>query len=256
MDTELIDRRREFGLARLRRAASVEFPSAVRAHAAYVAIAAAAFVLPTVIVGAVVHRHPELILSLVDSHTASSFENMYSAATDSIGRTRGASTEWMMFGLYASHNVGVALQCFAGGLFAGIGSVGFLVYNGVFSGALGGYLINRGLSPRFFSFIATHSAFEMTAMVLSGAAGLRVGHALVAPGARTRGHALAVATRESAVLLYGVTAMLFVAAGIEAFWSPATWPPHALKYAVAAVCWTAVVAYFVLQGRRADDLTG
>ena len=45
--------------------------------------------------------------------------------------------------------------------------------------------------------------------------------------------------------------MLFVAAAIEAFWSSASWIAPAVKYAVAAACWIAVVAYFALQGRRA-----
>jgi hypothetical protein len=59
------------------------------------------------------------------------------------------------------------------------------------------------------------------------------------------------ATEDSAVVLYGVTAMLFVAAAIEAFWSSASWIAPAVKYSVAAACWIAVVAYFALQGRRA-----
>ena len=62
------------------------------------------------------------------------------------------------------------------------GRLFFLAYNGAFSGALAGYLTERGLSSTFYSFIATHSAFELTAIVLSGAAGLRIGHALLAPG--------------------------------------------------------------------------
>jgi len=53
------------------------------------------------------------------------------------------------------------------------------------------------------------------------------------------------------VLLYGVFAMLVVAAVIEAFWSSATWLPVTAKYGVAALCWIAVLAYFTLQGRRA-----
>jgi uncharacterized membrane protein SpoIIM required for sporulation len=248
---QLIYRRHEFGLARLRRIVSAEFPAAVRAHAAYVAVAAVAFIVPTAIVGLLVFRHPELILSVVDADTAASFDRMYSATADSIGRTREASTDWMMFGFYIQHNIGVAFQCFAGGLFAGIGSLFFLVHNGVFSGAIGGYLVERGLSSTFFSFVVTHSAFELTAIVLSGAAGLRVGHALLAPGPLTRGRALVVATREAAMLLYGVTAMLLVAAAIEAFWSSASWLPRGLKYTVAALCWTAVGTYFVVQGRRA-----
>src|SRR5207244_4694056 len=118
----------------------------------------------------------------VSSDTAASFEQMYSPAADAIGRTRTASTDWMMFGFYIRNNVTVAFQCLAGGLFGGLGSLFFLAYNGAYSGALAGYLTERGLSATFYSFIATHSAFELTAIVLSGAAGLRIGHALLAPG--------------------------------------------------------------------------
>ena len=156
-----------------------------------------------------------------------------------------------MFGYYIRNNISVAFQCFAGGLFAGLGTLFFLAYNGAFSGALAGYLTERGLSSTFYSFIATHSAFELTAIVLSGAAGLRIGHALLAPGRRTRRQSLVLATHESAVLLYGLTAMLLVAAAVEAFWSSASWIPSPVKYGVAGVCWTAVLGYFTFQGRRA-----
>jgi uncharacterized membrane protein SpoIIM required for sporulation len=248
---QLIYQRREFGLARVKQLIAVDFPSAVRTHAPYVAVAAATLLLPTVIIAVLVYKRPELILSVVSSETATSFEHMYSPTADSIGRTRTATTDWMMFGFYIRNNVGVAFQCFAGGLFAGLGTLFFLAYNGAFSGALAGYLTARGLSTTFYSFIATHSAFELTAIVLSGAAGLRIGHALMAPGRQTRVQALVQATRDSAVLLYGVTAMLFVAAAIEAFWSSANWIPPAVKYSVAGVCWTAVFGYFTVQGRRA-----
>jgi uncharacterized membrane protein SpoIIM required for sporulation len=248
---QLIYRRREFGIARVRQLVGVDFPVITRRHRRYVAAAAAAFLLPTVIVGLLVYARPELILSVVTSEKATSFEEMYSPTADSIGRMRAASTDWMMFGFYIRNNVGVAFQSFAGGLFAGLGTLFFLAYNGAFSGALAGYLTERGLSHTFFSFIATHSAFEITAIVLSGAAGLRMGHALVAPGRLTRRQALVEATRETAVILYGVTAMLFVAAAVEAFWSSARWIPPAVKYGVAGICWISVLGYFGFQGKRA-----
>ncbi len=219
--------------------------------AAYVWVAAAIFMLPAIVMGVLVYAHPELILSVVSSDMASSFETMYSPSAHSIGRTRSATTDWMMFGFYIRNNVSVAFQCFAGGLFAGLGSVFFLAYNGAYAGALAGYLTERGLSATFYAFIATHSAFELTAIVLSGAAGLRIGHALLAPGRATRQQSLVLATRESAVLLYGITTMLLIAAAVEAFWSSANWLPASVKYIAAAVCWTAVVGYFTFQGRRA-----
>ena len=248
---QVIYQRRIFGLTRLREVIAVDFPSAVRTQAAYLTVAAATFLLPTVIVGVLVYWRPELILSVVSAETAASFDEMYSASAHSIGRTRTATTDWMMFGFYIRNNVAVAFQCFAGGLFAGLGTLFYLVYNGAFGGAVAGYLTGRGLSSTFYPFVATHSAFEVTAIVLSGAAGLRTGHALLAPGRLTRLQSLVVATRDSAILLYGVTAMLLVAAAIEAFWSSATWLPATAKYGSAVVCWTAVLGYFALQGRRA-----
>ena len=242
---------REFGLRRIRDMVAVDFPSAVRKHASYVAVAAATFLLPTIVVALLVYWRPELILSVVSSETTASFEEMYSASATSIGRTRTAATDWMMFGFYIRNNVSVAFQCFAGGLFAGLGTLFFLAYNGAFSGALAGYLTDRGLSTTFYSFIATHSAFELTAIVLSGAAGLRIGNALVAPGRSTRLQSLVLAAHDSAVLLYCVTALLLVAAAVEAFWSSAIWLPPAAKYASGVVCWTAVLGYFAFQGRRA-----
>ena len=242
---------RELGFSRLMRVVTEEFPRTVRSHKWYVAVAAVLFLLPTIIVGLLVYFQPEMILSVVSSDTAASFEQMYSPSAASIGRTRDASTDWMMFGFYIRNNIGVAFQCFAGGLFAGLGTVFFLAYNGAFSGALAGYLTERGLSHTFYSFVATHSAFELTAIVIAGTAGLRLGHALLAPGRLRRRVALVEASRDTVVLLYGVTAMLVLAAAVEAFWSSASWLNPIAKYSVAAVCWAAVLAYFVFQGRRA-----
>ena len=249
---QLIYQQREFGMSRLQRIVAKEFPAAVRRDWRYVAVATATFLIPTILLGLLVYSRPELILSVVDAETAASFEEMYSPAADSIGRMRTASTDWMMFGYYIRNNVGVAFQCFAAGLFAGVGSLFFLAYNGAFGGALAGFLTERGLSSTFYSFVATHSSFELTAIVIAGGAGLKIGHSLLAPGRLTRTQALVEATRTSAVLLYGVTAMLLIAAAIEAFWSSASWLPPGVKYTVAALCWTTVLAYLVLQGRRAD----
>lgn len=248
---QVIYQRRELGVSRLKRIFAVDFPRTVRAHAAYVWVSAAVFVLPMLVIGWLVSQRPELILSVVGQQAAASYEEMYSTA-ESIGRLRTADTDWAMFGFYIRNNISIAFQCFAGGLFAGLGSLFFLAYNGAFSGAIAGYLVERGLSSTFFSFVATHASFELTAIVLAGAAGLRIGHAVLAPGRHSRVQALVVAAKESAVIVYGVTAMLLIAAAVEAFWSSARWLPLPVKYSVAALCWIAVLGYLLLQGRRAS----
>ena len=248
---QLIYQQRELGSTWVVQVIAHDFPVAVRAHGGYVLVATLLFLVPALVLGPLVYTHPELILSVVNAETASEFDQMYSDSADAIGRFRTVDTDWMMFGHYIRNNIGVAFQCFAGGLFAGLGSIFFLAFNGAFGGAIAGYLTARGLGPTFYSFVATHAAFELTAIVLAGAAGLRLGHALVAPGRQTRMHSLMDASRESSVLLYGLTAMLLVAAAVEAFWSSARWLPDPVKYGVAALCWIGVIAYLTLQGRRA-----
>jgi uncharacterized membrane protein SpoIIM required for sporulation len=248
---QVIYQHAELGWSRLKRMVAYDFPRAVRAQSAYLWIAAGVFALPTLVLGYAVYFRPELILTVVDSATAAGFQDMYSESAASIGRARDAENDWVMFGFYIANNIGVAFQCFAGGLFAGLGSLFFLAFNGAYGGAIAGYLTQKGLGSTFYSFVVTHAAFELTAIVLSGAAGLRLGHALLAPGRYTRLQSLVRAASESAVLIYGVIAMLLVAAALEAFWSSAKWMPPMMKYGVAAVCWIAVLSYLALQGRSA-----
>jgi uncharacterized membrane protein SpoIIM required for sporulation len=248
---QLIYQRRQFGPAAFREFIARGFPRAVRQHRWYVLAAALLLLVPTVVVGVLVHQRPDLVLSVMDPNTVDMFEQMYSGESESIGRRRDVNSDWAMFGFYIRNNVGVSFQCFAGGLFLGIGSIFYLVFNGAYSGAVAGYLTQRGLGSTFYAFVVTHSAFELTAIVLSGAAGLRIGNALLAPGRLTRRASLVKATTEVSPVIYGFALMLLVAAAIEGFWSSATWLPPSVRYSVAAACWAGVLSYFIWQGRRA-----
>jgi uncharacterized membrane protein SpoIIM required for sporulation len=249
---QVIYYRRDFGLARIKRAFLRDFPRAVRAQAAYVWTSAALLYVPMLLVGWLVYQRPDLILSITSAEEAGAYEQMYSDAADSIGRTRGADTDWMMFGYYIRHNIGIAFQCFAAGIFAGVGSMIMLLFNAVQMGGVAGYLTERGLSQTFYSFVVTHGAFELTAIVLAGATGLRLGFSLIAPGRLSRVQSLTQAARETMVIVYGFAVMLLIAAAIEAFWSSARGIPLPFKYSVAAVCWIAVLGYLGFQGRRED----
>jgi len=242
--------RRSGGLvAAWRRQLLVGFPQAVRAHAGYVALAAALFIVPLLVVGVLAWRDPGFILHLMDASQVAQFDDMYGDGEHAIGALREADTDWRMFGHYIWNNIGIGFQCYAGGIFFGLFSVVCLVFNGLFIGAVAGYLTARGHGDNFYPFVVTHGAFELTAIVLSGAAGLRLGHSLLAPGRRTRLASLRHAASESIVLVYGVFALLLVAAGVEAFWSSSRWVIPAVKYTVGGVCWVAVLAYLGWQGR-------
>ena len=124
-----------------------------------------------------------------------------------------------------------------------------LALNGALAGSVAGYLTWRGHGENFYSFVITHGAFELTGIVLAGAAGLALGHALLVPGRRSRLAALQLAARRAIVIVYGMTAMFVVAAALEAFWSSARWVPVHVKLVVGAACWVGVLCYFLFQGR-------
>lgn len=245
----LIYRRQDHGMARLARLALVDFPQAVRAHRWYVLAASLLLVLPLLLTGWAAYRDPGFLLHLMSASELQRFDAMYADDAEAFGRVRDASGDWQMFGFYVMHNVGIGFRCFAAGLFAGLGSAFFLVYNGLSMGGVAGYVIGLGHAENFCSFVITHSAFELTAIVLAGAAGLRLGLAWIVPGRNTRLEALRLAARDAVVVVYGVIGFLLIAAALEAFWSSARWIAPAVKYGVGAACWAIVAAYLSRQGR-------
>ena len=248
---QLLYKSQRLGRSGVLRIFTHDFPVAVRELRAYVWVALALLAGTGIVMGLLVYFKPSMILTLVDMDTAAEFEQMYSPAAESIGRYHNADSNWMMFGFYIQHNIGIAFQCFAGGLILGLGSLWCLITNGLQLGGITGYITARGLGGTFYAFVVTHGAFELTAIVLAGAAGLRMGYAWIAPGRQRRLDSLVAAARRSIVILYGVIGMLTIAAALEAFWSSAPWLPHSVKYSVAAVCWAAVLLYLTRQGRNA-----
>ena len=242
---QIVYRQSDFGIARIARVLLNRFPATVRAHRGYVALAALLFVGPALVLGFVVYHKPDLILSIVDASTATQFEKMYDPSNEVLGRLRDAGSNWMMFGFYVMNNIGIAFQCFATGILLGIGSVYFIAMNGAFTGAIAGYVASAGFGGTFFSFVATHSAFELTAIVLCGAAGLRIGRAVLFPGRLPRTAALESAGRDTSVIVFGSAVMLVIAAAIEAFWSSAAWITPTAKYSGAAACWMLVTVFFL-----------
>ena len=247
-----IYRRRDFGLGALRELVLYDAPAAVRALGWHLALVVLVFVLPILVVGVATWIDPHFVLTVVDAKQVRMFDGMYGPeAGEHLGRTAG--DDWQMFGFYIMHNVGISFQCFAAGLMLGIGSLVMVGYNGLLFGAIAGFLVTRGDSERFFSFVVTHSAFELTAIVLSGAAGLKLGHAVIAPGRLTRTQALMRAARATSPVVLCFSVMLVIAAALEAFWSSAGWIAPGVKYAVGGCCWALVFAYLGLQGRRHDE---
>ena len=162
------------------------------------------------------------------------------------GRPDGADAT--MAGFYVYNNVGIAFRCFATGILFGAGSIFFLVYNGLVTGCVLGWVIASGHGRNILTFVSGHSPFELTAIVIAGAAGLQVGYALIDTGGSSRKSSLLRAGRSAIVLVIGSGVALLIAALIEGFWSASS-APEPLKWSVAVVNSLLVLGYLSFAGR-------
>jgi uncharacterized membrane protein SpoIIM required for sporulation len=196
------------------------------------------------------YRDPGLIYSVMDPGQAGEIESLYDPANRKPGRgaERQADSDFQMFGFYIANNVGIGFRAFASGLVLGLGSALILLFNGVFIGAVAGHLTRLELGSTFWSFVAGHGPYELTAIVVSGAAGLLLGKALIAPGRSTRLAALRANARDAVTLAGGAALMLVLAAVVEAFWS-GSGAPAGVKYGVGLLGWILVILYLGLAGR-------
>ena len=224
-----------------------DFPRLVRAERGAMAAALLMFALPLVLSYVAVQVRPELIHTLFEPVQLAQMEAMYDPAASKLGRDSGEDLQ--MFGFYVMNNVSIGLRSFASGLLAGIGPVLVLGMNGLMIGGMASHLQGVGLGDPFWRFVAGHGAFELTAIVIAGGAGLRLGLGVLAPGRRRRVDALVEGGRRGARLALGVFAMLVVAAFIEAFWSSIGWIPAAVKFGVGGALWLLVLLWLWRGGR-------
>ena len=227
-----------------------EFPVTLRRHAGLFLLAVACLFLPMVIFGIACYEDPALIYSVMEAYKVTELESLYGPANAKPGRgaERQADTDVMMFGFYILNNIGIGFRVFAGGLLLGLGSVVVLLLNGLHIGAAAGHLAGIECGSTFWPFVSGHGPYELTAIAISGTAGLLLGKVLIAAGNRTRLVALRASARDAVALVVGAALLLVLAAVVETFWSSGA-APATLKIGVGAVGWVLVALYLALAGR-------
>jgi uncharacterized membrane protein SpoIIM required for sporulation len=227
-----------------------DFPMEARRQWPFLATAAALFFVPFVGLIIALQFFPDFVYYLVSPEHIAQFQTMYDPASKKIGAARDVDTDVMMFGFYIFNNVRIDLQCLAGGIFFGLGTIAALLFNGIFLGAVAGHLTQIGYGRVFWGFVAGHSAPELLGVVLSGASGLMIGYALIAPGRQPRLVALRERGKQAATLIYGAALMTTGAAVIEAFWSSRGTLPFEVKLVFGAFMIAITLGLLFFGGRR------
>jgi uncharacterized membrane protein SpoIIM required for sporulation len=150
-----------------------------------------------------------------------------------------------------THNSQVSVMCFALGFAFGVPTALLIVHNGTMMGAILALFASHGLGFEMGGWLIIHGTTELFAIVLAGAAGFRIGWAVVFPGEETRLHAATAAGRSAALVMGGVVVMLAVAGLLEGI-GRQTITTELYRYSLGLAMLSFWCAYFYLPRRRTD----
>jgi uncharacterized membrane protein SpoIIM required for sporulation len=195
-----------------------ECPAAVVEARRYVLAAFVAFIIPAAAGFILLRDRPALAAELLPDVMLERAEAGVARKEQGKGYVEiEASERPMAASSIITNNIGVAFYCFAGGIFAGVGSLVLLAFNGLSVGAYSAHFANVGLLSYLWTFIIGHGALELFAIWVAGAAGFLLGKTLIAPGDLTRADALVLSGRVAVRMIGVVIVLLFVAGSIEGF---------------------------------------
>lgn len=222
------------------------FPAAVWSARRFIVAAALLTFVPALVMGAWLGVSDRAVESIADeaareAYITEDFEAYYSSEP-----AAQFSTEVLV------NNIQVSFTAFALGIVFCVGTAYILIYNGVNVGIAAGLFHNVGEPAKFWGLILPHGLLELTAVVIAGAAGLRLGWAIIAPGDRTRPEALAEEGRRSVVIIIGLMLVFIVAGLIEGFVTPSPLSTP-IRITIGAVVEVAFLTYVVGMGRLAES---
>jgi uncharacterized membrane protein SpoIIM required for sporulation len=227
------------------------FPRAVRSILPHLAVASFVLLAGLAAAWLLVSQDPERFHAFVPDEIAGGRGPGASTADlrDPLYGT-GSAEELGFFSAYLfQHNATIGIVCFALGFAAGLPVFFFMLTTGMMLGAFAALYQSRGLGAELWAWLLPHGVPEIGAILLCGAAGLRVAEGLLLPGPHPRLATLAAAGRQAGVVALGAVGMFFVAGLLEGFFRQMVHDVPT-RYGVAlagAFCW---IAYFQWSGRE------
>lgn len=221
------------------------FPGAVYHIRKFILVAALVFFVPAFVIGAWLVNDPEAL----DASAAKKDRQLY--VDERFEQYYSDQPSSVFFTEVTTNNIRVSFMAYAlGAVSGGLGALYLLFLNGAVLGVVSSWMITEGDTARFFGFIVPHGALELSAIVISGAAGLRIGWTAIVPGDRTRADAFREEGLRSIVVIIGLMTM-FVAAGIVEGFITGSGVPVGLRVGLGVALWLAYVTYLAVQGRAA-----
>jgi uncharacterized membrane protein SpoIIM required for sporulation len=201
------------------------------------------------LMGALSAKYDDNFVRLIMGDDYINMTNANIAKGDPFGVYKSQGEVLMFFGI-AANNIYVSLVTFAAGIIFSVGSVYFLLRNGLMLGSFQYYFFSKGLGMKSVLVIWIHGTLEISAIVIAGAAGLVLGNSLLFPKTFTRMVSLKKGAADGMKIAVGLVPIFIVAAFFESFVTRHTEMPIWLSSSILIGSLIFLVWYVVIYPNR------
>jgi uncharacterized membrane protein SpoIIM required for sporulation len=140
----------------------------------------------------------------------------------------------------------VSFVTFVSGVFFSVGTVYYLLRNGIMLGSFQYYFFSKGLGMDSVLVIWIHGTIEISSIIIAGAAGLVIGNSFLFPGTFTRLESFKRGAREGMKMAVGLVPLFIIAGFLESFITRHTEMPVWLSSSILLASLVFIVWYVVI----------
>jgi uncharacterized membrane protein SpoIIM required for sporulation len=157
-----------------------------------------------------------------------------------------SDSELKMFILITFNNIKVSFIVFALGLMTGFGSGLSLFGNGVMLGAFQTFMFQYQVGYESMLAIWLHGTFEISAIIIAGAAGFALGNGWLFPGTYSRGYAFRQGAKRGLKIVVGLIPVFITAGFIESYLTRHTEYPTYIRLSIILFSLICVLFYYII----------
>lgn len=151
----------------------------------------------------------------------------------------------MFFGI-TFNNIRVSFMAFAAGLIFSVGTAWLIFYNGLMVGTFFTFLAQEDQLENALGIVMLHGTIELTAIVIAGAAGFRMGHSILFPKTYSRMDSFKQGARDGLKVVMALIPFFIIAGFIESFITRYSNMPLVLKLLIIGLSVVLIVFYFFI----------
>lgn len=153
--------------------------------------------------------------------------------------------EFTMFVRIALNNIGVSFNCFILGILCSVGTLYFMLRNGLMLGVFEHMFFKHGLGFKSILVVFIHGTLEISAIVVAGMAGIVLGNSILFPKTFTRAQSVRQGVKDGVKIMVGLIPVFVVAAFFEGFVTRHTEMPLFLSLAILGGSLAFVIFYYI-----------